>query len=149
MNRRFVLSAASPIVMGVALLFTTRLPAKAKDGEPVLPTNPASSAPAARPAPSQSPSRPAHYDEFAEMDINGDGRISPEEYASSPREALDRIAEGKRGGPMGATGGFDLHNNEGNPNRSKFFRRLDANHDGFLSRSELGMSVGSAESGKH
>jgi Ca2+-binding EF-hand superfamily protein len=88
----------------------------------------------ARPPPSRSPD-----DEFVQIDTDHDGRISATEYAASPRSAIDRIAAGKRQGPAGVTGGFDLRNNEGRPDRSKFFRKLDKNRDGYLSRSELGL----------
>src|SRR4051812_42124583 len=86
----------------------------------------------ARPSPSVSPG-----DEFVQMDTDHDGRVSATEYAASPQSAIDRIAAGKRQGPAGITGGFDFRNNEGRPGRSKFFRKLDKNHDGYLSRSEL------------
>lgn len=76
-------------------------------------------------------------DEFAQIDTDRDGRISAVEYSASPRAAVERIAAGKETGQAGASGGFDLHNNEGRPDQSKFFRRLDINRDGYLSREEL------------
>jgi hypothetical protein len=71
------------------------------------------------------------------MDTDHDGRVSPEEYGSSPRAAVDLAADGKRQGTETPNGGFGLANNEGRPDRSKYFRRLDTNHDGYLSRQEL------------
>ena len=85
----------------------------------------------------QSGSQPPPKDEFAQMDGDGDGRISAAEYAASPQSAIDRIAAGKRQGPAGITGGFSLANNEGQPDRSRFFKKLDADGDGYLSRSEV------------
>jgi hypothetical protein len=87
----------------------------------------------ARTSPTETPAR----DDFAEADANHDGRVSPDEYAASPRSALDRIAAGKRDGAAGPTGGFDFRNNEGNPQRSSSFKQRDANDDGFLNREEL------------
>jgi hypothetical protein len=93
----------------------------------------------AREAPGQeaAPARPAESDEFAQIDTDHDGRISPEEYAASPHQALERIAAGKRTGAAGDTGHFGLANNEGRPDRAKRFRKSDTNHDGYLSREEL------------
>jgi hypothetical protein len=76
-------------------------------------------------------------DEFARIDTDRDGRISAKEYAASDRAALDMTAAGKRSGSEAPRGGFDLRNNEGNPQRSGFFRRLDADDDGYISREEL------------
>ena len=64
--------------------------------------------------------------------------MSAAEYAASPQSAVDRIAAGKRQGSAGIAGGFDLAHNEGRPDRSKFFKRLDADGDGYISRSEFG-----------
>ena len=86
----------------------------------------------------EAPAQKAAPDDFAQTDLNHDGRISASEYAASPQSAIDRIAAGKRRGPAGITGGFDLANNEGNPERSRFFRRLDLNGDGSISREEWG-----------
>jgi hypothetical protein len=92
------------------------------------------------------PQQPSPKDEFAQMDSDNDGRISAYEYAASPQSAIDRIAAGKRNGPAGITGGFGLANNEGRPDRSRFFKKLDADGDGYLSRSEV--SADSASAGK-
>ncbi|HEY8994693.1 MAG TPA: hypothetical protein VIM71_08535 [Lacunisphaera sp.] len=83
--------------------------------------------------------RASAKDEFAQMDTDHDGRVSAAEYSASPRSSLDRIAEGKQDGTGGPTGGLGLRDSEGRPDRSTFFRRLDTNRDGYLSRRELGM----------
>lgn len=86
----------------------------------------------------KTPSRAsAPMDDFARADTDRDGRISPKEYAASDVAALDMTAAGKRSGSEAPRGGFDLHNNEGNPQRSSFFRRLDADDDDYLSRAEF------------
>ena len=97
--------------------------AVSSQGRPQEPVNP----------PAKEAEKPA-VDDFAQIDLDRDGRISATEYAASPQSAIDRIAAGKRSGPAGITGGFDLANNEGNPERSRFFRRLDVNKDGHISR---------------
>lgn len=79
----------------------------------------------------------APVDDFARADTDRDGRVSPKEYAASDVAAIDMTAAGKRSGSEAPRGGFDLHNNEGNPQRSSFFRRLDTNKDGYLSREEF------------
>jgi hypothetical protein len=85
----------------------------------------------------QTGAQPSPKDDFAQMDADNDGRVSPDEYAASPQSAVDRIAAGKRQGPAGITGGFSLANNEGRPDRSRFFRKLDADGDGYLIRNEV------------
>lgn len=76
-------------------------------------------------------------EEFAQMDTDHDGRVSAQEFASSPRSWVDQAANGKRRGAAGLTGGFDLRANENRPDRSPVFRARDRNHDGYLSRDEL------------
>lgn len=76
-------------------------------------------------------------DEFDRIDTDRDGRISPKEYAASDRAAVDMVAAGERDGVEAPNGGFELRNNEGRPDRSKFFRRLDTDKDGYISRDEL------------
>lgn len=86
------------------------------------------------------PEKPTHTDnrdEFTRMDLDGDGKISPQEYASSELGTLDLIAAGKRSGSEAPGEKFNLHQNENRPDRSEFFRRLDIDHDGYLSRSEV------------
>lgn len=90
------------------------------------------------------PSPRSADDEFGQIDTDGDGRVSAVEYASSPRSAADRIAEGRRNGAGGASGKFGLLNNEGRPDRSKLFRKLDLDRDGYLDRNELGLREASA-----
>ncbi|HWA28409.1 MAG TPA: hypothetical protein VG734_22355 [Lacunisphaera sp.] len=103
--------------------------------EPAAPSPPKVGA--AHSATVPAPEHAAAKDEFGQIDTDHDGRISAVEYGASPREALDRVADGKRAGAVGLTGGFDLARNEGRPERSRFFRRLDTDHDGYISRREL------------
>lgn len=123
-----------PMLTLVILAGAWALPVAAQSGAAAADSRPIAKDSPARPAPRTSPG-----DEFAQMDTDGDGRVSGDEYAASPRSARDRIAAGKRLGPVGLTGGFELHNNEGRPDRSRFFRELDVDHDGYLSRNELGL----------
>lgn len=127
-------SRFSPVLALFFLAGAWALPAAAQSGAAAADSRPVAKDSPARPAPRTSPG-----DEFVQMDTNGDGRVSGDEYAASPRSALDRIAAGKRLGPVGLTGGFELHNNEGRPDRSRFFRELDLDHDGYLNRNELGL----------
>lgn len=85
----------------------------------------------------KTPEPSGKLDDFARADSDHDGRVSPKEYAASDVAAVAMVASGKRSGSEAPRGGFDLHNNEGNPQRSSFFRRLDADKDGFLSRDEF------------
>lgn len=78
-------------------------------------------------------------DDFARADTDRDGRVSAQEYAGSDVAAVDMVAAGKRDGTEAPRGGFGLRDNEGRPDRSIFFRQRDADHDGYLSRSELGL----------
>jgi hypothetical protein len=132
MNFRAFPSAASVLLLAIAFaasVFGQTLSGDASVPRPVPepPQGPA------RTSPSEAPPR----DDFAETDANHDGRVSPDEYAASPRSAVDRVALGKRDGAAGPTGGFGFRNNEGNPQRSSSFKQRDANDDGFLSREEL------------
>lgn len=54
--------------------------------------------------------------------------------------AVDMVVAGKRRGSEAPHGGFDLRNNEGRPDRTKFFRRRDTDHDGYLSRPEVAVA---------
>jgi hypothetical protein len=83
-------------------------------------------------------------DPFTRADADRDGRISADEYASSDTSAAQRVADGKRRGTRGPDGGFSLGNNEGHPERTKAFRRIDTDGDGYLSRGELEQSVRSS-----
>lgn len=89
------------------------------------------------PSPRASENDAGYRDEFDRIDTDRDGRVSPKEYASSDLAAIDMVASGKRSGTEAPRGGFDLRNNEGRPDRSTFFRRLDTDKDGYLSRDEV------------
>lgn len=89
------------------------------------------------PLPRASRNDSGRRDEFDRIDTDRDGRVSPKEYAASDRAAVDMVAAGERDGVEAPNGGFELRNNEGRPDRSKFFRRLDTDKDGYISREEL------------
>lgn len=130
MKQRFTSYTATA---GLFLAFALVLPASAQSD---------ATAPEAPSDQKEAPGRGASTeatpkDEFAEIDTDRDGRISAQEYASSPRSAVDQVAAGERRGTAAPKGGFGLANNEGRPDRSKFFRKLDTNRDGYISREEL------------
>lgn len=117
-------------------------PARPAPAEATQATKPAPaadhSAHASAAADKPAPQAPARGDDFAQTDTDRDGRISAKEYAASPLGAVAMVAAGKRSGTEAAHGGFSFGTNEGRPDQSKFFRRLDTDGDGFLSRGELG-----------
>jgi hypothetical protein len=81
---------------------------------------------------------PASTD-FARIDTDRDGRISPVEYASSVNAAIDAVADGRRRGTKNFSAGFSLRGNEG-LEHSKEFRDLDMDGNGFLTPSEWNVS---------